>query len=121
MFEKLVDFILNWRGLMNYKVNSFTSEDILTINLITPLNYDGYYTSQEIKSTYIQEITSLEKLYNELKDVDDYIEVTVQIILKNGCCRYINLCSHPDDWNVVKLDLFIEVLIEYIKWGEYHE
>lgn len=120
MFEKLVDFILNWRNvIINYIEYPFTREDLLTINLITPLNYDGRYTPQQINSTYTREITSLEKLYDELKDVDDYTEVTLQIILKNGRCQYINICSHPQGWDVVNLDLFIESLIDYINF-KYH-
>ena len=120
MFEKLVDFILtDWSDLITYyDYEEFNTEDILTINLITPLIYEGHYAQQQINSTYTREITSLESLYDLLKDVDYYTEVTVQIILKNGHCRYINLCSHPDDWSVVNLDLFIETLLDYINYGD---
>lgn len=119
MFKKVIDYLMSWSdSIVYFEEKPFAAEDVLTINLIVPSTYEGDYTPHEIVSSHTHRVKSLEQLLDLLNDLDDYVEVTIQFVLRDGRCRYMNICSHPQQWGIAALDEFINDLATAIVNGE---
>lgn len=111
MFKKVIDYLMSWSdSIVYFEEKPFAAEDVLTINLIVPSTYEGDYTPHDIISSFTHRVTSLEHLLDLLNDLDDYVEVTIQFVLRDGRCRYMVLCSHPQQWGIAELGKFIDDL-----------
>lgn len=114
-FKELVDYLITWKSYIVYfEEKPFEVNDVIAINLIVPSTYEGNYTPYEIISSHTYKVRNLEELNDLLRELDDYVEATIQFVLKDGRCRYMTICSNPQKWGIVELDNVLEDLEVYI-------
>lgn len=111
MLKELVDYLMTWNDYIVYfEEKPFNANDVLAVNLIIPSTYEGDYTPYEITSSHTHRVKSLENLLILLNNVENYVEVTIQFILQDGRCRYMVICSNPQKWGIIELDVFMDDL-----------